>query len=90
MNELRDSLGVSVVTLNRALSELEAQGVISRRHGVGIFVSSQLGQKTIGLVFDRNIFGANASPFWDMLISKARDRASSHNEKFSLFLAMVR
>jgi DNA-binding LacI/PurR family transcriptional regulator len=88
MNELRDSLGVSVVTLNRALSELEAQGIISRRHGVGIFVSSQLGQKTIGLVFDRNIFGANASPFWDMLISKARDRASSHNEKFSLFLAM--
>lgn len=89
MNELRDTLGVSVVTLNRALSELEAQGIISRRHGVGIFVSPHLGQKTIGLVFDRNIFGANASPFWDMLISKARDRASSHNENFSLFMAMA-
>jgi DNA-binding LacI/PurR family transcriptional regulator len=88
MLELRDSLGVSVVTLNRALSELEAQGVISRRHGVGIFVASQLGQKTIGLVFDRSMLGLNASQFWDMLISKARDRASSHNEKFSLFLAM--
>ena len=39
MLQLRDSLGVSIATLDSALSELEAQNVVYRRHGVGTFVT---------------------------------------------------
>ncbi|MDQ3814043.1 MAG: GntR family transcriptional regulator [Armatimonadota bacterium] len=88
MQELCNSLGVSVVTLNRALSELEAQNIIQRKHGVGIFVSPRLNQKTIGLVYDHDIFGTTASPFGSLLVEEARDRAARGSEKFSVYFAM--
>ncbi len=87
MQQLCDELNVSVVTLNRALSELEAQHIITRKHGVGIFVSIRLQQKTIGLVYDRDILQPGTSPFAAMLIEEARRRASVGHESFSLFLA---
>jgi DNA-binding LacI/PurR family transcriptional regulator len=88
MQQLCDSLGVSVVTLNRALSELEGQNIIQRKHGVGIFVSPRLNQRTIGLVYDRDIFQAGTSPFCGLLVEAARTRAASSSEKFSFYLAI--
>ena len=88
MQQLCESLGVSVVTLNRALSELEGQNIIQRKHGVGIFVSPRLNQRTIGLVYDRDIFQAGASPFCGLLVEAARTRAASSSEKFSFYLAI--
>ncbi len=88
MQQLCEELQVSVVTLNRALSELEAQNVITRKHGVGIFVSSRLQQKTIGLVYDRDIFQPNTSPFASLLVEEARRRAAAGQESFSMFLAV--
>lgn len=88
IQQLCVSLGVSVVTLNRALSELEAQNIITRKHGVGIFVSARLGQRTVGLVYDRDIFAAGASPFCGLLVEAARTRAAGENETFSFYLAM--
>jgi DNA-binding LacI/PurR family transcriptional regulator len=88
IQQLCELLGVSVVTLNRALSELEAQNIILRKHGVGIFVSPRIGQRTVGLVYDRDIFAAGASPFCGLLVEAARQRATSSNEKFSFYLAM--
>jgi len=88
MQQLCDTLQVSVVTLNRALSELEAQNIISRKHGVGIFVSPTLNQKTIGLVYDRDIFQAGSSPFCGLLVEGARSRADAGGEKFSFYLAV--
>lgn len=87
MQQLCEELQVSVVTLNRALSELEAQHIITRRHGVGIFVSPRLQQKTIGLVYDRDILQAGTSPFASLLVEEARRRAADGHESFSLFLA---
>jgi len=81
-------LGVSIVTLNRSLSELEAQNIIQRKHGVGIFVSPRIGQRNVALVYDRDIFAAGASPFCGMLVEAARARATSSEEKFSFYLAM--
>jgi DNA-binding LacI/PurR family transcriptional regulator len=72
---------VSMATLNSALKELEAQRVITRKHGVGIFVSPQLHQKTIVILCDAALLrSAGHSPFWDILFDTARERASSHNE----------
>lgn len=89
MQQLCDSLGVSVVTLNRALSELEAQNIIYRKHGVGIFVSPRLNQRTVGLVYDRDIFQPGSSPFCGLLVEGARSRAATGSESFSFYLAMT-
>jgi GntR family transcriptional regulator, histidine utilization repressor len=40
-HELVESLGMSRMTVNRALRELAAEGLVSRRQGVGTFVSSE-------------------------------------------------
>ncbi|MDF2439457.1 MAG: GntR family transcriptional regulator, partial [Abditibacteriota bacterium] len=87
MQELSQSLQVSMMTLNRALSELEAQGVITRRQGSGTYVAPRPAQRTIGLVYDRDIFQTGASPFCGLLVDEARRRAASGNEKFSFYLA---
>ena len=87
MQQLCEELNVSVVTLNRALSELEAQNIITRKHGVGIFVSPRLQQKTIGLVYDRDILQPDTSPFAAQLVEEARRRAQAGHESFSLFLS---
>lgn len=86
--ELRDRLGVSVTTLNTALIELEAKRIIERKHGVGIFVSRHLHQKTIGLVCSPEFFRAGTSPFWHELIEGVRRRAVSRNTMFRFYLAI--
>jgi DNA-binding LacI/PurR family transcriptional regulator len=88
MQELSQSLQVSMMTLNRALSELEAQGIIYRRQGSGTYVASRPTQRTIGLVYDRDIFHTGASPFCGLLVDEARRRATSGDEKFSFYLAV--
>ena len=88
IQQLCEMMGVSVVTLNRSLSELEGQNIIQRKHGVGIFVSTRLNQRTIGLVYDRDIFASGASPFCGLLVESSRARAKDSNEKFSFYLAV--
>ncbi|HEX8464652.1 MAG TPA: GntR family transcriptional regulator [Abditibacterium sp.] len=87
MQQLSVELGISVMTLNRALSELEAQGVIVRRQGSGTYVNEKLGLKTVGLVYDRELIGASASPFGELLLREAGRRAHEHGEKFSVYLS---
>lgn len=87
--QLRDQFGVSVATLDNALAELEAQNVVQRRHGVGIFVSAKLHQKAICLVQDPGFLRvAGGSPFWELLVEQARRRAAAGNEPFSLHFSM--
>lgn len=88
MQKLSEELEVSVMTLHRALSELEAQGIITRKQGSGTYVSPHLRQRTVGLVYDRDIFQVGASPFCGLLVEEARHRADSSHEKFSFYLAM--
>src|SRR5688500_12473756 len=74
--QLRDRFGVSVATLNSALTELEAQRVIRRKHGVGIYVSPRIRQRTVCLICDPSFFRvAGASPFWNLLVDQVRQRA---------------
>jgi DNA-binding LacI/PurR family transcriptional regulator len=75
--ELLDTLSVSRTTLNAALDELEGQRVIYRRHGVGIFTAAQRQSPTVALVCNPLYYrGKNHSPFWDVLLAGARERAA--------------
>lgn len=75
---LLKSLGVSRTTLNAALDDLENQRLIYRRHGVGIYAAAAQKQSTIALVCDPLFFkGATHSPFWDLLLRGARERAEA-------------
>ncbi len=87
MQQLSAELGISVMTLNRALSELEAQNIIVRRQGSGTYVNENLGQKAVGLIYDRALIGASASPFAALLLEEAGRRAHENGEKFSVYLS---
>ena len=85
---LRDDLGVSLATLNSALTDLESQNILVRRHGIGVYVSPSLHRKNIALLCDPSFYRvAGLSPFWDMLVQIARSRAQARNEGFSLHFA---
>ncbi len=86
MAQLAQELGISVMTLNRALSELEAQGIVVRRQGSGTYVAEALSQTAIALVYDRDVFGPDASPFCALLLHEATKQAGQNNEKFGLFI----
>jgi DNA-binding LacI/PurR family transcriptional regulator len=80
--ELRESLGISAVTLNRALSALETERVLERRHGVGIFVAASLHRRHIAVVCNPQLFeGIEVSPFWRLLMERlhAAVRTSAHD-----------
>lgn len=82
--QLRDQFGVSVATLNSALTELEAQRVIRRKHGVGIYVSPRIRQRSVCLICDPSFFRVSgASPFWNLLVDQVRRRAEAEQETFS-------
>ena len=88
--DLCKSLAVSSRTLNFALRDLESQGVISRRNGIGLFVAPTVNQRVarrLALVCNGHLFQrANHSPFWDLLLEEAKSRATHHNEIFEIHL----
>ncbi len=88
MAALSEELGISVMTLNRALSELEAQGIVVRRQGSGTYVADELSQTAVALVYDRDVFGPDASPFCSLLLHEATKIAEQNDEKFNLYLTM--
>jgi DNA-binding LacI/PurR family transcriptional regulator len=65
---------VSKATLDAALGQLEAQGVVRRRHGAGIFVSSQL-RRSIALVCDPQFsIEPGLRHFWELIVREAQRR----------------
>ena len=88
MAALSEELGISVMTLNRSLSELEAQGIVVRRQGSGTYVADELSQTAVALVYDRDVFGPDASPFCSLLLHEATKLAEANDENFGLYLTM--
>ena len=83
--ELRSSLNVSVVTLNRALEQLEDRRVLYRRHGVGIFVSPDFGRRHIAVLCSPHFFaGPEISPFWQLILGEAQRHAAERNYECTL------
>jgi DNA-binding LacI/PurR family transcriptional regulator len=65
---------VSKATLDAALGQLEAQGIVMRRQGSGIFVSSGL-KRGIALVCAPHFSGEpHLRNFWDLIVREARLR----------------
>ncbi len=81
---------VSKATLDAALGQLEAQGIVMRRQGAGIFVSSTL-RRSIALVCDPK-FSVNPRirGFWELIVREAQLRVagSQYNLAFH-FSTMV-
>jgi hypothetical protein len=73
---LCDQTRVSKATLDAALGQLEAQGILLRRHGAGIFVSSRL-RRGIALVCDPQFSLEPAlRGFWELIVREAQRRVS--------------
>lgn len=84
-SELLTELGVSRTTLGAVLTALESQGVITRKHGVGIYVSQQLNRRHVALLCAADFLQTDdPSPFWKILIQHARNRATEKSEDFAL------
>ncbi len=88
VSQLRRELNVSLTTVDNVLAELEAQNVIYRKHGVGIFVAPQLTRKCVGLVCAPTFFQAGTSPFWQQLMEGTRKWAGANGESFRFYMAM--
>lgn len=86
VRDLCDSLDVAKVTLDTALLDLENEGVVDRCHGSGLFVSSRVNQKKIGLVFGRDVFEVGVSPVCRILLQRCQERAGKKDEHFSFYL----
>ncbi len=85
--KLAKQLGVTLTTLDRSLAKLESKGVINRRQGSGIYVSSSLLDQRIGLVFGRNIFQFGSSAFYLLLLQHCERTAEAEHKQFCLFLS---
>jgi DNA-binding LacI/PurR family transcriptional regulator len=70
---------VSKATLDAALGQLEAQGIIMRRQGAGIFVSSQL-KRSIALVCDPQFsLEPRLRGFWELIVREAQLRVAGNH-----------
>jgi hypothetical protein len=89
--QLREELGVSVTTLVAALSDLEARGILTRRHGVGIFVARDALRHNIAMLCDARFFhGETAiSPFWPMLVQRGWQRVREKGNHFALYFVVA-
>jgi DNA-binding LacI/PurR family transcriptional regulator len=73
---LCEQTGVSKATLDAALGQLEAQGIVMRRQGSGIFVGSTV-KRGIALVCAPHFSGEpHLRDFWDLIVREARRRVA--------------
>lgn len=76
VRELSARFAVARATVDDALDTLEAQGMIHRKHGSGIYVLPAVRQKTVGVVFGGDIFSPGYSPFWSLLLLAIREQTA--------------
>jgi DNA-binding LacI/PurR family transcriptional regulator len=91
--DLCTKYGTNMVNVNNALRELEAQDLIYRRQGSGIYVSPNVNRTRIAVLLDYSFFSVpGISPFWGMLWgllareSERRSREMSQDGSFHLVM----
>lgn len=84
--QLRQDLQVSVTTLMSALSDLEARGILQRRHGVGIYVARDVHRRNVVLLFNPDFLQGEAggSPFWYQFLQQIWHQSRQRGENFAL------
>lgn len=91
MRELAKSLGITLATLDQGLTQLERRGVFDRRPRSGVFVSSRIGRKTIGMVIGWNIFSVgDDAAFYSLLVEACGQLAEKRGWQCSVFLDYFR
>jgi DNA-binding LacI/PurR family transcriptional regulator len=74
--------------MNSALSLLERQKILWRRHGSGIYVAETLHQRHIGVICDpAQSFLFGVSPFWSLLVENAYRQAEQQGLRISMYFA---
>ena len=71
VRHLCESCSASLSTVDRALQDLEAQGILERRHGSGIYVGAGAANTRICLLMGHDVMSsAEVSPFYPALRSR--------------------
>jgi DNA-binding LacI/PurR family transcriptional regulator len=78
--------GVSLVTVDRVLCEMQAEGLVSRQQGRGVFVASVPALQRIGLVFGSNVFDGATSPIYSILLEQCRLHARNGSKAFRYYI----
>jgi DNA-binding LacI/PurR family transcriptional regulator len=86
MSELCAGLNVARATLDRALAAVEANGILLRRRGSGIYVTRRVAQKSIGVVFYRHFLSSFAPVMDRTFLAACRARALSHQQRTVLYV----
>jgi DNA-binding LacI/PurR family transcriptional regulator len=89
VTELCRELGVSPTTLNGVLRDLEEDGLIVRRHAVGIFVADAppVTRHRAMVCHPSFLQAPQVSPFWSMLMDGIRARSAERGEAFDFYLS---
>ncbi len=87
VREMSSKLGVSLSTLDRVLDGLEREGVVTRRHGQGVFVAKDR-PTTIGLVCGANILEPGTSPFYHLFADLVRRKIEASGRHYKFYLDM--
>ena len=80
---LAEDLLVSVITVKRAYEELEREGIIYRRQGLGTFVSETAGERS------RDVKKERARDLLTQALSEATEAGLSPKDVLDLFRALI-
>ncbi len=89
VRELCQRLRVSRATLNRAMEELERQGVLRREHGRGIFAAAAKATRTVGVLFGLDPFRVSASPFYQLLFDALRRELAGRAYELEMYVDLA-
>lgn len=86
MKELSGGFGVALATLDRAFSVLEAEGIVHRKRGSGVYVTPRIEQTSIAIVFHSFFLSKLAAAVDQTLLAVCRERAVSHRQRTLLYV----
>jgi GntR family transcriptional regulator, arabinose operon transcriptional repressor len=64
--KMAESLEISKLTLDKALGQLEQEGLVKRQQGKGIFVADRLTTGELAVVMSPSLMGPNSSPVFKL------------------------
>lgn len=85
LRQLAKRFDVSQATVVRALERLEADQVLVRRHGSGIYVTEGHGRAKILVLFEASMM-ISVSPVWDMIMRGVLRPFSDHPESVTVHM----
>lgn len=85
VREMSSKLGVSLSTLDRVLDGLDREGVVTRRHGQGVFVAKDR-VASVGLICGTNLLEPGTSPFYHLFADTARRQVEASKLRYKFYI----